>query len=307
KILLHIKSDNVPTIPIHNIAEFNSIVQGIHQTTSITRKLARFGKELTPEQRKQWIPLFRGQDFNRFVVQPPEVFERYLNPSHWNESYQGPWIVWRSISRATDQFSMIISLLPTNVNFDNSTYGIQCLDTRLIPEALALIGSIPFDFIIKLFPNPNRTKAQITQISIPNYRTHYLTQARTILAQTLVKGKNPSQDQITEIDALMWCHYTFNRPDLDRDLEEIMTEHYATWKRNNPDQVQQFIQKVRQVRRPQEQCGYDPTPIFTSRKQNQVTSLKSIQVPNQQTDGNNDKAKPNKKTNQSDSSRRVAT
>lgn len=231
---------------------------GIDQTAGPKKGISEFTENIR-SLNKNWIPLYRGKDFGRYNTPKLSNFEQHAKRDALEEmglDLTKEKVVWRSVSMATDQRTMVVSILPANhfVNEKGYTVSVES-GTR---ELAILIGTLPADYLMKLQGGSTRTLGQVTALPIPNYRSGFLSSCLSIF-----NGTNMSDDANARMDALMWLHFGLNQPTMRREgLLWALDNQFATLKRNSPYYVDLILKYYDLYLKNDKLKDIDTTPLF---------------------------------------------
>lgn len=213
---------------------------GVHATSGPRTGLSAFTEDLSSSQKSSlnWIDLYRGRDFDRFSLNNPSHFPQKGNRKELERlgiSFDKPFAVWRAISQASDQRTLIVSILPQGCFADGNVYCVQL--PQATTEFSLILGSLPLEFITKLQGGARRTLGQILALPLTNYRSGYLSKACEISSRRRIL-----EDELAAIDALTWLHYGINQAALNRDgLIWALENQFDTLARNSPEYVASIL------------------------------------------------------------------
>ncbi len=258
-----------PTIYIKDLP--CKVVQGINQTTGPSNGLSVLGQDLSSSIKKSiksdlgshttYAPLFRGRDYDRFSFDPPDDFYQYglkEEISRKGVDVNLPQVVWRGISQASDQRTLIVTILPPGTFVDYSSTAISIGNSQ--HELALLLGCLPADYLMKLQGGSNRTQGQLEAIPLANYYSGYLRTALKIL-----KGNKIDDNANAKIDALIWLHYGFKQPAMQREgLVWALENQFDTLKRNSPVYVDLILKHYDLYSGDEGLKDVEPLPVFKS-------------------------------------------
>jgi hypothetical protein len=222
-----------------------TVQQGINQTTGPKQGLSQFSEkipakelpewgDITSGKAGKWVPVARGRDFDLFnPVNGNSTFSQHLARQNFESpiDLNSPLLAIRRISQVGNQRTLICAKLPQGIWVEANVLGIQTKNNLQLDYLTVLFSSLAVDYLTRLSTSGVINFSQIFSIPIPNYSSPAID-----IAIRLINENN--LDQLTlnaRISALVWIHYGFGKPPLNRDsLEWIITTGFDCLNRHNP-------------------------------------------------------------------------
>lgn len=207
------------------------------------------------------IPLYEGKYINQFKILPDKVAYRVTRNSvekRIGSLYKKYRIGLRKVARATDQRSLIATLLPTNVT---STYSLQVqrnVDQTPLKDQLFYLGfinSYVVDFVLRQLISMNISQMSLQQLPIPKIEeisdainiiqitkellkenTGYYKDLDTLIPGDAYQGKN-HDDLVAELNARVMIDFKLTR-------QEIVTLMHTFESANHTKDVQDETQRI---------------------------------------------------------------
>lgn len=229
------------------LAEVFPTGQGLNITTSPQKGISEYAVNIHEHELStaKWIPLYKGKYFDFLEIKEPDKFEQYLHSAKTPEkvNLDNITFVWRDIASSTNTRTMICSILPAGVWFDNSVWGIQFSNEHVLYRLATLWSTMAVDACVRLIGGVHVNMGYTSNIPIPRYDSVALQEAVHLYRKNFNSSKNAIKQARAAIEALVWLHYGGGKTPLDRDgLQWLMETQFPLVKKNEPDYMMMVLQ-----------------------------------------------------------------
>ena len=230
---------------LEQLNEIRSIQSGIHIKSGPQKGISEYVDNIPEHELStaKWIPLYKGKYFDYLEIKKPDKFDQYLRSVKAPEkiNLDNSTLIWRGIAGSTNARTLICSILPAGVWFDNSVWGIQFSNEHVLYRLATLWSTMAVDACVRLIGGVNVNMGYISTIPIPHYDSVALQEAVRLYRQNF-NGSTIKQAR-AKIEALIWLHYGGGKAPLDRaSLQWLMETQFPLVKKNEPDYLLMVLQ-----------------------------------------------------------------
>lgn len=210
---------------------------------------------------KQDIPLYEGKFINQFVIKPEEIqyaISRDTVERKTNGDVNFYRIAFRTIARATDKRSLIVTLLPPQTSSVHSLFSEKFADKVTLKDKIFIVGilnSYVIDFLLRQLISANVSLIFVQQMPVPKMdevkdSSQIVQISKTLLQENkgyyqdldeLVHGdayQGYSHDElIAELNARVMLDFNLTR-------QEIVTLMHTFESANHTKDVQDETQRI---------------------------------------------------------------
>ena len=210
---------------------------------------------------KQDIPLYEGKFINQFVIKPEEIqyaISRDTVERKTNGDVNFYRIAFRTIARATDKRSLIVTLLPPQTSSVHSLFSEKFADKVTLKDEIFIVGilnSYEIDFLLRQLISANVSLIFVQQMPVPKMdevkdSSQIVQISKTLLQENkgyyqdldeLVHGdayQGYSHDElIAELNARVMLDFNLTR-------QEIVTLMHTFESANHTKDVQDETQRI---------------------------------------------------------------
>lgn len=224
-----------------------SIQSGIHIKNGPRLGISQYTEKIPQHELStaKWIPLYKGKNFHYLHIRDDIAFEQYMRYAHKPAkiNLNDNTFVWRYISGSSISRTLICSILPSGVWFDNSVYGIQFNNEKAIYQLATLWSTMTVDVCVRLNGGMNVTLGNVSTIPIPSYDSVALQKAVHIYRKNFGSNEQKIMRARANIDALVWLHYGGGKPPLDCEgLAWLMETQFPLVAKNEPEYLQLVLE-----------------------------------------------------------------
>lgn len=287
--------------PVVYLDDLDAIVQqGVNQTTGPKKGYSQFASNISKNEIPKWndilngkvckwVPLYRGRDFDiarPVLVNYPE-FNQYATRKYIEElgvDLAKPILAWRDISQASNQRTLISSVLPANFYCNNTVWTLHS-DQESVLALATLMASTSLDYLCRLTASSHVNLGIMRGIPFANYKSNYLKRAMEIyvfLFQNCFRHKSklfsidPVQGSLADIDALIWLHYVAKNKSISRDsLEWLFSTQFDCLNRNDPEYKFQVLKSYDRLAKEIANPGFAFESVLKTKSKSDVIELSS--------------------------------